>query len=94
MITYDSWACWFGGEVSSTLGSNVRKDQGALPMAEAGREERAAWLQGKRGCSAELPVPTAAQNQTLTLPGTEDKAKNTLSPYPLQKNPQPCFCSA
>lgn len=44
-----------GGEASSKIGSNVRKNQGALPIAEARREEGAAQLQGKRGCSTELP---------------------------------------
>lgn len=42
MITYDFWVCWLGGEVSSKIGSYVKKNQDALPIADARREERAA----------------------------------------------------
>lgn len=82
MITYHFWVCWFGGEVSSKIGSNVRKNQGALPVAGARREEGAAQLQRKQGRSAELPLLTAARNETVTLPGSEDKA----TPAPRQPN--------
>lgn len=43
MITHDFWVYWFGGEVSSKIGSYVRKNQDAIPIADARREEGAAY---------------------------------------------------
>lgn len=50
MITYNFWVCWFGGEVSSKIGSYVKKNQDAI--ADARREEGAAQLKAKQGGSS------------------------------------------